>query len=157
MKVKYKTSPIWFALGIVWAALTFYLFNRYIPETDGVYFSRRLISLVILPTLLSLYFFLMPFISYLKIRDDKILIHKSILIFNFKINRSDLLHCRVLGQDLIFFTKGEKNYTLHLDWCHRKQVIEAIRYIQSFASVYDGNSNRMINLSDIDIITKVEK
>lgn len=153
MKVKYKLSPIWLTLGIIWAAISVYLFSRYIPDADPDYYLRRMITIVGLPILLSIYFFLMPLISYLKIDKDKILIHKSVIVFNFKIKRENLLNCRIMGRDLVFYTKNDQTFSVHLDWCNKKEVVKAIKHLQSFTMVYEGNTNNSINLSTIESLT----
>ncbi len=153
MRVKYKPSIIWVIMAILWAAITVYLYQRYIPSTDPEYLLVRIVTIVILPGLIALYYLAMPLISYCKLTDKEISIHKSAFIFRNKIKRDDLECCRVHRRDLEFYHKNGKNYAIHLDWSDREQAIALIKKLQSFTNVYEGNSQRNIDIKDIDTLS----
>lgn len=153
MSVKYKPSIIWIIMAILWTAITVYIYQRYIPSTDPEYLLVRIITIVILPALIALYYLTMPLISYCKLTEKKISIHKSAIIFRNTIKREDLECCRIHRRDLEFYHKNGKNYAMHLDWSNKEQTIELIKKLQSFTNVYEGNSQRIIDLKDIDTLS----
>ena len=153
MNVKYKPSIIWITMAILWTAITVYIYQRYIPSADPEYLLVRIITLVVLPGLIAVYYFAMPLISYCKLTDKVISIHKSAVIFRNKIKREDLDYCRVQRQDLEFYLKNGKDYAIHLDWSNKEQAVALIKKLQSFTTVYEGNSQRSIDLKDIDVLS----
>jgi len=154
VNVKYKPSIIWVIMGILWSAITVYIYQRYIPSTDPEYLLVRLITLVILPGLIAIYYFAMPLINYCKLTDKEISIHRSALIFRNKIKRENLDCCRIQRRDLEFYQKDGKNYAMHLDWSDREQAIALIKKLQSFTNVYEGNSKKSINIKDIETLNE---
>ena len=149
MKLKYKMTSTWFIMGIVWAAISVFLFFKYLPNTDPQYFLIRMISLVALPVLISIYYLAMPLITYANVTEDKIIIHKSIIIFNFKMDRKNIDYCRALNRDLVFYTKDDKVYTIHMDWVKKEELVNFIMYLQSFINVYEGNTKTKVNLEHL--------
>lgn len=149
MKVRYKPSPMWIGLGILWIALALFLFVRVMPEIEEQYYVRQLLTMVALPLILSFYFFMMPRINYLTIKEDLIVVHKSVIIFKLKLNRSELLFCRVIDKDLIFYDTKDKMLTIHLDWCHKDDAIKALEHIQTFTKIFEGYSSEPLNISEI--------
>jgi len=149
MKVKYKVSPIWLSMAGLWVAITIFLYFKYMPNTEPEYFAPRFFSLVIMPLAVAIYYFLMPKISYLTLDDEKISIHRNAVIIRTNIKRDDLDCCRVERNDLEFYTKKGKSHAIHLDWTNRDEAIGLITKLQSFTQVYDGGTNRQVNLNDI--------
>lgn len=153
MNVKYKPSIIWVVMAVLWAAITFYIYQKYIPNAEAEYLLPRLILVIILPLIISVYYLAMPLINYCTLTDTHISIHKSAIILRTKIKRSDLECCRVQRRDLEFYLKNGKNYAIHLDWSNREQAIALIKKLQSFTPVYESNSNRNIDLKNIDVLS----
>lgn len=149
MKVKYKVSPIWLSMAGLWVAITVFLYFKYMPGTEAAYVAPRFFSLVIMPFSIAVYYFLMPKISYLTLDEEKISIHKNAVIIRTNIKISELDCCRVERNDLEFYTKKGKSHAIHLDWTNRDEAIALIKKLQSFTQVYDGGTNRQVNLSDI--------
>jgi len=152
MKVKYKLNPVWIIMGIIWTAISIFLYFKYIPDSEAEFSQIRMVTLVALPALVAIYYYLMPLINYCKVTDRNVAIHKSMIIFTYKIKREDLACCRVLGRDLVFYSHKNKDYAIHLDWSNKEQVIDLIKHLQSFTQVYDGNSKRSININDISTL-----
>lgn len=149
MKLKYKLSQTWLTMGIIWGAISVYLFFRYLPNSAEQFFFIRMVTLVALPILIAIYYFVMPLISYVRVTEDKIIIHRSVIIFNFKIDRKNLDYVRMLNRDLVFYTKDDKVNSIHMDWVNRKDLIDFIKYLQSFVNVYEENSKIKVDANQL--------
>ncbi len=151
MKVKYKFSIIWVIMAIIWFAITLFVYQKYIPNAPDEYLMVRIITLVILPISIGLYYLAMPLINYCTLDDNMITIHKNAVVFRYKIKRDELECCRVNRNDLEFYTVKDKSFAIHLDWSNKEQVIQLIKKLQSFTQVYEGNTQTSIDLKDFDL------
>jgi hypothetical protein len=140
-------------MAIIWFAITVFVYQKYIPSAPEEFLIVRIITLVILPLSIAFYYLAMPLISYCTLTDDMITIHKNAVVFRYKIKREELDYCRVNRRDLEFYNTKGKSIAIHLDWSNRAQVIQLIKKLQSFTQVYEGNSQRNIDLKNIDVLS----
>lgn len=147
MKVKYKLSLTWIILAILFIVLTVFLYSKYSYLTD----ANNLQIFLLLPALISIYYFLMPTINYIRIKDDELFLHKSFVIFTHKIKLSDIHHCKLMRKDLVIFTNNEDVYPIHLDWSKKEPMIAFVKFLSERCRMedQDENSFRLEKLKDI--------
>lgn len=153
MKVKYKNILTWKIMALVWFALAGFVYIRWVANAPDEFLIQRAVFVLGLVIIIGIYYLMMPRISYVILDEQRISIHKSSVIIRQKIKKENLECCRVKERDLEFYLKNGKSYAIHLDWCEKDQVIAFIRKLQAFVNVYEGNTNKSVNLKDIDSIS----
>lgn len=154
MKVKYKGIITWKVMAALWFVFSVFVYYRWIATASEEYALIRVFSVLALTILIGVYYLSMPLINYVTLSNDKISIHQSSIIIRRRIKLEQLDCCRVSKRDLEFYLKNGRSFAIHLDWCNREQAIALIKKLQSTVNIYDGNSQRNINLKDIDVISK---
>lgn len=149
MSFKYKLSKVWIAMGILWLLITSLLANSYIK------YNRLDVMVVVLaPTILvSIYYFFMPKITYVKITDKQLLIHKSFIVFKYKIDLDNIHHCSLMRKDFVVFTNNEKVHPIHMDWIKKEEMIQLAEYLSSNYRTTNQNKQKF-KMSQVTEILK---
>ncbi len=146
MKVKYKFSVTWLLMGITWFFLTIYLYFKMIPNSEA-YFNIRMLFMVGLPILISIYYFCMPLIQYISSDGKEIRIHLKIIFIKKKIKINELVCIRIKDKDMVFITNKEE-FPIHLDWIKKQDAKNLITYFSNYTKIFEGNTNDVIKIVD---------
>lgn len=149
MKLRYKFNLTWLFMGLLFLGIAAFLYLTKLPEPGSEFYNKQLTFFVFLPVLISIYYFCMPLITYVKVTDKVIRIHKNSIIFAYKIDRNKLSFCKTSNRNLVFYMKDDKNYSMNMDWVDLEKLLDLIYHLQSFTAVYEEGTKTAVDVEKI--------
>lgn len=140
MKLKFKFSMTWVAMSFIWFLITLFLLKSYVDRVD----SSVLPVIIGLPIVIIFYYMLMPLIPYITVKDDKIQIHKNFIVFKNSIKIEDIHHCSIMNKDIVFFTKHQDVYPVHMDWMKKEDMIQLAEFLEDKVRIEDKDENNPV-------------
>lgn len=133
MKIKYKFSAVWVAMAFIWLLISLFLLNNYIDKVE----ISVLPVILFLPVVVIIYYMSMPLINYISFDDQVLQIHKSFIVFKYKVPYSNLDHCNVMNKDFVVFTKDENVYPIHMDWMRKEDMLSLFETLSKHCRIED--------------------